>query len=185
MILVPIAYTIGCFCTGYYFVRLRTGQDIRLLGSGSVGAKNVLRVLGPGPAAVTAATDIGKGALVAALAHSLDSSPLVTVLGLIAVISGHIWPIQMNFRGGKGIATAGGALLVLDPLVAASWIGVYVVLLALLRKATLSGLLTVCMAPVIGLLIGRADATTMYLLSLIPIILFTHRRNIVEMTGTV
>lgn len=107
--LVLFSYAMGCFCAGYYLTRLRTGQDIRLMGSGAAGAKNVGRVLGAWGFSLTFILDFAKGAAAVWLAHRVGRDPSVVMMCVIAVVAGHIWPLQLKFRGGKGIATGLGA----------------------------------------------------------------------------
>src|SRR5687768_11116824 len=87
--LVAVCYCLGCFAAGYYWVRWRTGQDIRQLGSGTVGARNAGRILGPWAFAVVLLLDFTKGALAVWLATKLNVSPEVTVMSMAAVVVGH------------------------------------------------------------------------------------------------
>src|SRR5579859_7966679 len=104
------SYLLGCFTSGYYFVRWRLGQDIRDSGSGNVGARNVGRLLGaPGFLATTAA-DVAKGMLAVWLALEFTHDFRLAGLAMLTVVLGHIWPVQLGFRGGKGVATSIGAL---------------------------------------------------------------------------
>src|ERR1041385_1606307 len=106
------SYLLGCFTTGYYFLRWRTGQDIRQLGSGSVGAKNVWRVEALFGFFVTLLGDLGKGVLaVWVAAHFIEGERLAS-LAVVAGVIGHIWPVQLRFHGGKGVCTSLGALLI-------------------------------------------------------------------------
>src|SRR5215471_4498386 len=87
------AYILGCFTTGYYLVRLLTGRDIRENGSGSVGARNVSRVLGKTGFTLTLLVDFAKGALVVQLARHFTTEDCLVILAMMAVVAGHIWPI--------------------------------------------------------------------------------------------
>jgi len=113
-LLVAIAYALGSVSTGYYLIKLRTGQDIRLLGSGSTGARNVSRTLGTLGFVATLVGDASKGAIAVGLAtiSGLDERGLIVVT--VAVFAGHVWPAHLQFRGGKGLATVMGAVLVMD-----------------------------------------------------------------------
>src|SRR5205823_2574598 len=108
------AYILGCFTTGYYLVRLCRGADIRELGSGNVGAKNVGRTLGWIGFAMTLLGDLAKGAFVVWAARYLAKDDRLVLLAMLAVVAGHVWPVQLRFRGGKGMATTLGALLIYD-----------------------------------------------------------------------
>ena len=112
------AYLLGCFAIGYYLVRARTGKDIREIESGSTGARNVGRVLGKPGFVLTAFGDVGKGALAVWSAQEWTNNNHLAALALLAVVAGHLWPAQLRFRGGKGVATSFGALLMFDYRVA-------------------------------------------------------------------
>src|ERR1041385_8199295 len=106
------AYLLGCFATGYYLVRLRTGQDIRELGSGSVGAKNVGRLLGRPGFVVALLGDLAKGAFAVWAAQHFTKDDWAVQLSLLAVVAGHVWPAQLRFRGGKrGAPPFGGGFV--------------------------------------------------------------------------
>ena len=104
------AYLLGCFASGYYLVRWRLGRDIRDLGSGSIGARNVGRNLGPAGFALTLLLDLAKGAVAVELPAQLHATAWARALALAAVVAGHVWPVQLGFRGGKGVAPSVGAL---------------------------------------------------------------------------
>src|SRR3954471_11257483 len=99
-----IGYALGCFNTGYYLVRWKTGQDIRQIGSGSCGARNVGRIVGRNGFLLTVAGDVLKGILAIAFAEVCIGGELAKLVALIAVVVGHVWPIQLKFHGGKGVA---------------------------------------------------------------------------------
>jgi acyl-phosphate glycerol 3-phosphate acyltransferase len=109
------AYFIGCFATGYYLVRWRSGDDIRAIGSGGTGARNVGRILARKWAFATVLGDAGKGMLAVFLAGLIEPVPVATMVAMIAATIGHVWPVQLGFRGGKGVATSLGGLLVWSP----------------------------------------------------------------------
>src|SRR4051812_18652582 len=107
-------YAAGCFCAGYYLVRWWTGEDVRRSGSGTAGATNAGRRLGRLGFALTFALDALKGiAVVWVAAHWFDAA--ATAAAVVAVVVGHVWPVQLRFRGGKGIATSLGAFAIYDP----------------------------------------------------------------------
>src|SRR4051812_2055486 len=108
------AYGLGCIATGYYLVLFWKGLDVRETGSGSSGAKNVGRLLGWPGFMLTVLGDIGKGAFAVWAARHFTPDERIVAVALLAVVAGHLWPVQLLFRGGKGIATSLGALLVYD-----------------------------------------------------------------------
>ncbi|OGO57720.1 MAG: hypothetical protein A2Z32_10760, partial [Chloroflexi bacterium RBG_16_69_14] len=111
-----IAYGVGSVPTGYLLVRWRRGADIRRLGSGSTGARNVGRQLGPGWAVLAAVLDVLKGALSVAVGRLVGASP--AAVPMLAVVAGHIWPVSLGFAGGRGITPALGAVAMIDPVTA-------------------------------------------------------------------
>ena len=177
-LLVAICYCLGCFTAGYYWVRWRRGQDIRQIGSGSVGARNVGRVLGPWGFIVVLLLDFTKGALAVWLATKFDVSPEVTVMAMAAVVVGHTWPAQLRFHGGKGVATSLGAILAFDPLSALLLVLVFLVCFPLLRNFTLAGLLAFALSPFAGFLTTFGVIEVAALSSLAAIVLLAHHKNI-------
>lgn len=179
LLFVAGAYVLGCVSTGYYFVRLQIGQDVRQLGSGSTGARNVGRVCGAPGFVVTLVGDTAKGVLAigGAVLAGLGEWELVVIA--IAVFAGHVWPVQLRFRGGKGLATAMGAALVLDYWLVIVAFLVAGVVLAISRRFTLSGLLAVAVLPVVAAASGRSSTDIVIGLSVLAaLIMVAHRQNI-------
>src|SRR6476660_9124333 len=94
------AYVVGCFTSGYYLVRWLSGKDIRETGSGSVGARNVSRVLGKTGFLLTAALDFFKGVLAVWATRHFTADERLAVVAMLAVVAGHVWPMQLRFHGG-------------------------------------------------------------------------------------
>ncbi len=175
---VLLAYALGSFSTGYYLLRLRTGQDIRRLGSGTAGSRNVARTVGLAAAAMTLAGDAAKGALAAGAALIFGLESWAVPLVMAAVVAGHIWPVQLGFRGGKGLATVMGAVLVFDyRLVMVAYV-VAAITLGLTRQITVGGLVAVLLTPLIAALTGHTHTDVIGLSLLAALILFSHRENI-------
>lgn len=179
-LLLAACYAIGCCTAGYYWVRWRTGLDLRFQGSGNIGAKNVGRLVGPSGFAVTLAIDALKGALAVKLAVYFGASPEILVASILAVIIGHNWPLQLRFHGGKGIATSVGALLAYDSWIVLVLLGLCFSFFALIRNFTLSGLLAFALAPLVVFLYGAENPTTAAISFIAIIILISHRKNIRE-----
>lgn len=174
------AYALGCFATGYYYVRWRTGKDIRTLGSGNVGAKNAGRILGSSGFLVVSVGDAAKGALVVGLARYFDFQDLAVTLVLLAVVAGHIWPVQLGFAGGKGLATSVGGLILFHWQLALGMLGAAMTLYGLSRRLTLSGLGAFAVAPLIAL-VYRLDAIRVGGAAILTaMVLWAHRSNLME-----
>ncbi len=169
-------YALGCLTAGYYLVRLTAGADVRTGGTGSTGARNVGRVAGVRVAALTLALDCAKGAIAVAVAGALTDSTAVAAAAMVAVVAGHVYPAQLHFRGGRGLATALGAMAVLDWRVAL--VGVVAALLATAatRTPTVGGLVGAASAPAGAAVLGAGRAVILGTLATLAIILAAHRR---------
>jgi len=171
-------YALGCVCAGYYVVRWRRGVDIRTQASGSVGARNVGRILGTGWFLATLACDVAKGAAAVVLAKSLHPEPRVAVAAMLAVLAGHLWPVQLGFRGGKGVATSLGALLVLDYQLLICVFLVFGIVYFLVRQFTLSGLFAYAMLPHAAFVLDRSPVVILGMAALAVLVVAAHRSNL-------
>ncbi len=113
---VPAVYLVGSVPIGVIAGKLTRGVDVRNYGSGSTGATNVLRTLGPVAGIAVLALDWGKGASAIFIARALSDSPALSATAALLVIVGHSWPVFAKFRGGKGVATGLGALTIITPV---------------------------------------------------------------------
>jgi glycerol-3-phosphate acyltransferase PlsY len=174
------AYTLGCFATGYYLVRMRTGQDIRELGSGSVGAKNVGRILGWWAFLTVVIGDVCKGIFAVWVAQHFTKDERIVALAMAAVVIGHIWPAQLWFRGGKGIATSLGALLIYDYHLIAAFLLLFLGFFIVLRKTVLPGIFAMACLPLVSMYLAH-DSTKIVAVSILAaLVLITHRKNLLE-----
>ena len=137
-VLVVAAYLVGMFPAAQVVSR-RTGHDPTAEGSGNPGATNVWRVAGRRAGALVAVIDVAKGALPTLFALGVADRPTGYAVWVAAVV-GHVWPITRRLRGGKGVATAGGGGLVLNPLVGVACIVMFVAVVRLVRIAALGSL---------------------------------------------
>ena len=172
------AYLLGCFTTGYYLVRLRLGQDLRDLGSGSVGARNVGRLLGWQGFLLTLLGDFGKGALAVWITRHFTTDDRLVLVAMVAVVVGHVWPAQLLFRGGKGMATSLGALLICDHELALVFALLFAAAFAALRKTVLPGLFALACLPLMSWYLGHDPAEVIGTFALAGVVLFAHRRNL-------
>lgn len=182
------AYLLGCFSTGYYLVRWRRGMDIRTMGSGTTGAFNVARVLKLPGFAITLIGDTLKGWLALTFAAWLGLDLFAQMWVMLAVVLGHDFPIQLRFRGGNGLATATGALFVLDTRLALALtmifglslpvlVGLKTVFKVPVRYYTPSKV-TVLATPVMALALGRAWWLALGLAVIVAIVMWTIRNNL-------
>jgi glycerol-3-phosphate acyltransferase PlsY len=172
---IGLSYAVGTCVAGFYVTRWRIDKDLRELGSGSAGARNAARILGRGFGVAVFAWDFAKGALAVVLVRYLFADELVTGASAAAVVLGHVWPAQLGFRGGMGVAPAAGALVVLQPAVLAIVAVVYalgaVVSRDVARRALAAFAAGVAGIPFLGMPTGEAVACAVML----AILIWTHR----------
>ena len=171
-------YLLGSIPFGVIATRLGGAGDVRNIGSGSIGATNVLRTGRRDLAAITLIGDAGKGALAALVAGALVS-PTAAVIAGGAAFLGHIFPVWLNFRGGKAIAAGFGVILAIAwpvGLVAgAIWIG----MVSAFRISSLASLTATALAPALFLLLHQATLERMYLVVMMAVMIFLrHQQNI-------
>jgi glycerol-3-phosphate acyltransferase PlsY len=175
------AYGLGCITTGYYLVLFWKGMDVREVGSGNVGAKNVGRILGWPGFFLTVLGDIGKGAFAVWAARHFTTDERIVGLALVAVVVGHLWPVQLFFRGGKGIATSLGGLLIYDHYLTTAFLVLFAAAFALLRKTVLPGLFAFVFLPLVSLYHYRDDHGKAAAISFLAgLIVISHRKNLME-----
>jgi len=177
--LVGVAYLLGSVAFAVLLVRLVSGRDIRAEGSGNAGATNVLRAHGKALALAVAALDIGKGALAVCLVRLVTADPRYAAAAAFAAILGHVFPIYYGFRGGKGVATAVGAFLVLAPWATLVCVGVFVAVVAATRYVSLGSVMAmVLLPPVAGLVFHAPRAVVMAAAGTAVLIVLKHRENL-------
>lgn len=173
-------YILGCFTTGYYLVRWHLGQDVREAGSGNVGAKNVGRILGAYGFTITLLGDFAKGVLaVWVTRHFFDDYRLMG-FAMLSVTMGHIWPLQLGFRGGKGVATSLGAMAIYDFHLALAFAALTIGLFILSHRMTLSGLLAFALLPLAVTFMEPRALRAVVVSLLAGMILLSHRKNLLE-----
>ena len=170
-----LSYLLGSIPFGVILTRLGGAGDLRTIGSGNIGATNVLRTGRKGLAAATLLLDMAKGAVAVLLVASLF--PGNTLLAAAGAFIGHCYPVWLRFKGGKGVATLMGIVVALYwPLglvYAVVWLG----LLAGLRISSVAGMAAALSAPFAAALFGRFDLVLL-LLALALIVLWKHRENV-------
>lgn len=178
IVVVVVAYSLGCMQTGYYLVRSLTGQDLRRIGSGGTGARNAGRVLGRKGFVLTLLGDACKGALAVAVAAWLHASPWAVAAALVAVAAGHVWPVQLRFSGGRGAAVGLGALAVYDPRLLGVLAVVTLLGYAVSRRFLASGMAGFAMVPFAAWFFRLPCEALAGVSCLSVVVLFAHRSHI-------
>ncbi len=177
-LLLPCAYLLGGVSAGYWLVRLRTGVDVRTLGSGATGATNAGRVLGGRGFAVVLALDAAKGAVTVLLAWLVGLPPAGEFAAGLAAVAGHVWPLQLGFRGGRGLGPLLGAWLVLTPWAMAACLLLAGVGWAVTRRRVYAGLLGALVLPLAVWLETRSAAGAGLTAGGFVIVAFAHRGHL-------
>jgi acyl phosphate:glycerol-3-phosphate acyltransferase len=147
-LVIVTGYLLGSVPTGYILGRL-AGVDVRTAGSGNVGATNVARVAGKRVGILTLIADTAKGLIPVIVARELEFSLLTVAAVGLAAFFGHLYPIFLKFRGGKGVATAFGVFLGLAPLATVILIVVFAIVMASARIVSLGSIATALASPVV------------------------------------
>ena len=178
------AYLLGSIPFALILAR-RWGSDLRAVGSGNLGAANVMRASGVPAGVLVAILDMGKGAVSVWLAARIsDGAPLPAAAGLAAII-GHIYPIWLRFRGGKGVATACGVFSILTPLAVPPAIAIFAAAVWLTKYISLGSVLASMALPPIAYALGSPAPAVIAAAAASAFIVFRHRSNLVRLvTGT-
>jgi glycerol-3-phosphate acyltransferase PlsY len=183
-----LAYLLGSIPFGFLLVLVFRKEDIRTLGSGNIGATNVVRSGAKGLGALTFALDAAKGyvAVFAAgwLLGEWFSGPDVQAIAAISAVLGHMYPVWLRFKGGKGVATAFGVFLALSPAAALVGLAVFVVVLLIWRYVSLASIASAVVFPIAALLLNRDRQTALVITAvvLIPLLVIVkHRQNIARL----
>jgi glycerol-3-phosphate acyltransferase PlsY len=174
---IAAAYLVGSLPTGYILGAL-AGVDVRKEGSGNVGATNVARVVGIGRGVLTLVIDAGKGWLAVFMARQLDVSPIWVLLAGAAAFLGHLYPVFLRFRGGKGVATALGVFLSLAPAATTVLVGIFVVAVVASRIVSLASMIAALSAPVVLWVLGLSPPVIATAAFIAVMITWRHRDNI-------
>lgn len=181
--LIGFAYLLGAVPWGIVLTRLFTAKDIRKTGSGNIGATNVLRVAGKLLGFFTLVLDISKGAFPVYLSDIMYHTPgterdLMMVLVTFAAILGHVFPVYLKFKGGKGVATAAGCFLVLSPISLAIALLVFTVVLAVTRRVSAGSVSAATVLPVAVLSVSGSWIFTGCTALISLLVLIAHQENI-------
>ena len=174
VILLLIAYMLGNISPSTILAKAK-GIDIKKSGSGNAGTTNALRVLGAKAAVITLVIDIGKGFLAVFLA-GIFLNPMQVSFCALAVFLGHVWPLLLKFKGGKGVATAFGALLALNWQLALICLGIVVLVVLVTRMVSLGSVTAALVFPFLAYFMEKEFLPAGICMALI--LIFKHRANI-------
>jgi acyl phosphate:glycerol-3-phosphate acyltransferase len=190
----PVAsYLLGAIPFGFLLAKIFGGADVRKAGSGNIGATNVSRVAGPLAGVLTLVFDAAKGsAAVLLAAHFTDNSALWMVVAGFLALMGHCYPIWLNFRGGKGVATAAGVFLVLSPAAMFSALAIFIIVVIAWRFVSLGSLAAAASIPLLMYFLWAPHhapplAVTFGSLAISTLVIYKHDANmqrLVEGTET-
>ncbi|HET9885852.1 MAG TPA: glycerol-3-phosphate 1-O-acyltransferase PlsY [Candidatus Binatia bacterium] len=180
ILLIVFGYLMGSVPVGF-ILGSRSGIDVRAVGSGNVGATNVARVVGKRQGILTLIADTAKGFLPVILAMQLGASLAATVLVGAAAFLGHLYPIFLKFKGGKGVATALGVFLAVAPMATLVLVALFACTVLASRIVSLSSILTAVAAPIIFWLFSYPPLVVGMAAFIALAITYRHRSNIRRM----
>jgi glycerol-3-phosphate acyltransferase PlsY len=180
-----VAYGIGSMPFAWLLARRWGAHDLRLVGSGNVGAANVFRASGVTAGVLAAVLDVAKGAVSVIVADRMGGGAGTTAAAGMAAIVGHIYPVWLNFRGGKGVATACGVFAILTPAAMAPSLAVFVSAVWITKYVSLGSVLASLALPPIAYATGSPDSAVITACAASALIVFRHRSNVLRLrTGT-
>ena len=171
-----LAYLLGAVPFGIVMSRAFGLADPRTIGSGNIGATNVLRSGSKPAAALTVLLDGAKGGIAVLIARAVVGEDAAQIAALSAFL-GHLYPVWLGFKGGKGVATFLGTVLALSPIVGIAACALWLVTFAIFRISSLGGILSPALTPIAALLLGHGDKTTV-LAAMAIFVWWRHRQNI-------
>ena len=185
LLILLLGYLFGSFPSGYLAGRIAKGIDIRSLGSGSTGATNVLRHIGKRAAITVFLIDVFKGFLSILLAkYFLLNDSWQVAIGLSTLI-GHIWPIWLNWKGGKAVATGLGVFLGISWQVGIATLGIFILMITLFRIVSLASVSAAIALPIIMYLSFKTSYISLPFLVIsllaMTLVIWRHRENIVRL----
>jgi glycerol-3-phosphate acyltransferase PlsY len=172
-----LGYLAGSIPFGLLIARALGLGDVRRIGSGNIGATNVLRTGNKGAAAATLLLDAAKGAVPVLVARALTGAPEVAALAGLGAVMGHLFPVWLGFRGGKGVATCLGVLLAVAWPVGLAAASIWIASASLTRISSLSALVAAAATPLLLYLFGPPGVAWLGL-ALAALVVYAHRTNI-------
>jgi len=181
IIVAAVGYLLGSIPFGYLLVKLFKGEDVRVSGSGNIGATNVARK-SPALGVATLLLDAAKGLAAVLLAKALfnySHPQLIMTIAAFFAVSGHLFPVWLKFRGGKGVATLLGILIPLLPPAAGVYAAIWILLLLTIRISSVAGMAAVISAPIMAAILQ--SSLFPLLLGFAVLVLWKHRENILRL----
>ena len=177
MLPIFLGYLTGSVPFAFLLAR-SAGVDVRRVGSGNVGAANVLRSTGAWRGVVVMALDVAKGIAAVALAYLFSGSAVLAALTGAAAVVGHIYPVWLRFHGGKGVAVAAGVFTMLSPAAAGISAALFLITVLLTRYISLGSMAATVALPPAAWLVGEPRAVVLSAAGSAALILFRHRGNL-------
>lgn len=178
ILLIVCSYLLGNILTGSILTSLFYKQKISARGSGNPGARNVGRLYGKKAFILTFLGDALKGTLAVVAAKLMGFGPSVELLALLSVVIGHMYPVLYKFRGGKGVSTFIGGLVLFNPLVLVVFISVFIIFYPLLKSFTVVGMFAVLSLPIIVYLFAYNFTSILITCFICGLVILAHGKNI-------
>ncbi|MBQ7171529.1 MAG: glycerol-3-phosphate 1-O-acyltransferase PlsY [Clostridia bacterium] len=181
-----VGYFLGSVNTGILYSKLRYRQDIRDYGSKNAGMTNMLRTYGKSAAAVTLAGDVLKAVIAVLIARVIGAYivpgkvivDLTSYTAAFFCVTGHCFPVYHKFRGGKGVAAAAGAMLILSPLTFLICLAVFLILVLWTKYVSLGSVIAALMYPLVLSRVGGPGVSVLFALAIGLLVVFRHKENI-------
>jgi glycerol-3-phosphate acyltransferase PlsY len=173
-----VGYLLGSIPFAYLLARRHRGIDLRIAGSGNVGAANLLRTTTKKIGVSAMALDMAKGIASVLVARQLDPGPAGPAVAGIAAVLGHIYPVWLGFRGGKGVATTCGVFSILAPQAAAIGALVFLATVWWTKYISLGSVIASALLGPLAIMTGAADATVLAAFVVAAIVIHRHRSNL-------
>jgi glycerol-3-phosphate acyltransferase PlsY len=180
-LIIAAAYLIGSIPFALLLARRWGAEDLRRIGSGNLGAANVLRASGLTAGVLVAALDIAKGAVSVVLAQRLGGAGPGPAAAGVAAIVGHIYPVWLGFRGGKGVATACGVFTVLTPLAVPPALAIFLASVWVTKYISVGSVLASVVLPPVAYATGSPGPVVAAAVAVSALIVFRHRSNLARL----
>ena len=175
-----MGYMLGAIPFGLLLTRMAGGGDIRSIGSGNIGATNVLRTGKKWLAAITLLLDIGKGVAAVFLAEAIY--PGTAPYAALGAFVGHLYPVWLGFKGGKGVATLLGISLALNVTIGLIFAAVWLAVAFIFRYSSLAGILAAVATPIAALVLGAEPLAPVFVITAL-LVIAKHRANIARLSS--